>query len=499
MFDIPTFVQRAKALVVAAAALAAIPSLAPAQPYPAQDRAHITAIENGLLPAVVIKGRPLPTETLASRMAATKTPGVSITFFENGRIRWAKAYGLADIASGRPVTPQTLFQAASISKAVTATAAMRLVQDGRLNLDDDVNLGLKSWKLPDSAFTTHRKVTLRELLSHTAGLRGFSIPGYGPGLALPSTIQILNGEAPANTPAVVSDTEPGQRYLYANGGYIIVELLMTDATGEAFPDLMRELVLDPAHMASSAYDQPLPLALAARAATGYFINGQPLPGGRYTYPELGPAGLWTTPSDLARFAIALQNARTGSSQGILAKATALGMMTRRLNDFGLGLNLGPPDGPAMFQHGGSNQGFQADLHAFTGGSRQGVAIMTNGDGGRILIPDILRAVSKAYGWRIERPREVEIARLSPAQLAAPTGIYEIPGVATFTVTAEDGRLYGTAAALGPARFELLPETPTRFFVLANGMTAAFAKDPDGVIRKVAIGGPFGDFQAVRRH
>ena len=498
MFDILTLVQRMNALVFAAAALVVIPSFAAAQPYSAEDQAHITAIENGLLPAVVIKGRPLPTETLASRMAATKTPGVSIAFFENGRIRWTKTYGLADVASGRPVTPQTLFQAASISKAVTATAAMRLVQDGRLSLDEDVNLGLKSWKVPDSAFTTERKVTLRELLSHTAGLRGFSIPGYAPGLPLPSTIQILNGEAPANTPAVVSDTEPGQRYLYSNGGYVIVELLMTDTTGEAFPDLMRKLVLTPAQMTSSAYDQPLPLALVPQAATGYFVNGQPLSGGRYTYPELGPAGLWTTPSDLARFAIALQNARAGSSQRILTKATARVMMTRRLNNFGLGLNLGPPDGPAMFQHGGSNQGFQADLHAFTGGSRQGVAIMTNGDGGRILIPDILRAVSKAYGWRIERPREVEIVRLSPAELAALTGVYEIPGVTTLTVTVEDGRLYETAAALGPDRFELLPETPTKFFVLANGTTAEFAKDPDGVIRKVAIGGPFGDFQAVRR-
>ena len=198
-----------KALFLVAFALANIPSLAMTQPITAEDRVHIAAIERDLPPAVTIKGRPAPlAESLAERMSATKTPGVSIAFFEDGRIRWTRTYGFADVAARRPVTPETLFQAASISKPVTAMAALRLVQDGRLDLDADINSRLTEWRVPASGFTAERKVTLRELLSHTAGLTVHGFEGYPPGQALPSAVQILEGRAPANSPPVVPT--PGQ-------------------------------------------------------------------------------------------------------------------------------------------------------------------------------------------------------------------------------------------------------------------------------------------------
>ena len=487
-----------KPVLLFAALLAALPNLAMTQSITPEDQAHIAAIERDLPPAVVIKGRPAPAiESLAERMAATRTPGVSIAFFEDGRIRWTRTYGLADVASRRPVTPATLFQAASVSKPVTAMAALRLVQEGQLDLDEDVNARLTAWKVPASPFTAERKATLRGLLSHTAGLTVHGFDGYGPGKALPDAVEILEGRPPANSPPVVSDARPGERWVYSGGGYVVAQLLMTETTGTAFPDLMRDLVLRPAHMASSTYAQPLPAALVAAAATGYLADGEPLPGGRNSYPELGPAGLWTTPSDLARFAITLQEAFAGQSQTILDTATARLMLTPQINNFGLGLFLSPPGEPAWFEHGGDNLGFHAEMFAFTGGRREGVAIMTNGEGGRVLIPEILRAVAKTYGWSHARTEVRDLALLSPAELAALTGVYEIPGVARLTVTSDGGKLYLSALPLGPAPLELLPQTPSRFFMLSNGVTVEFIKDATGVPGKLAISGQFGDFQATR--
>lgn len=487
-----------KALLVAVAAWMMVSGAAGAQPYSAQDQAHIAAIEAGLLPPAVIKGRPMPARSLTKRMTETHVPAVSIAFFEDGRIRWAKAYGLADVAAGRPATPQTLFQAASISKPVTAAGALRLVQDGKLSLDDDVNARLKAWNVPSSAFTAERKVTLRGLLSHTAGLTVHGFPGYPPGHALPTMAEILNGAPPANSPAVVSDAKPGDRWSYSGGGYMVAELLMTEATGEAFPALMKRLVLDPAGMRRSAYEQPLSAARGGEAATGYFVSGQPLPGGRYAYPELAPAGLWTTPSDLARFAIALQNAHDGKSGQLLNQATVKTMLTRQIGDFGLGLNLGPASGPAIFEHGGSNQGFQSELRAFTGGERQGVAIMTNGDGGTALIGEIVRAVAQAYGWSGLGPVERNTVQVDLALLATYQGVYEVPGVTTVSITLKGGRPFVVASALGPNPSELFATSPTQFFVLENGVTLEFIKDAQGAVAKARIGGPYGTFEAARK-
>jgi CubicO group peptidase (beta-lactamase class C family) len=487
---------------IVAVALIAFAAASPAWAAPAAtttDQAHIAVIETGLLPAVVIAGRPTPTRTLAAEMAANHTPGVSIAFFENGAIRWTRTYGLADVAAGRPVTAETLFQAASISKPVSATAALRLAQDGKLNLDEDVNVRLRGWKVPATAFTAERKVTLRGLLSHTAGLSQHGFPGYPPGHALPTPAQVLSGQAPANTPAVVSEAKPGERWSYSGGGYVVAQVLMTDVTGRAYPDLMRDLVLRPAGMTHSAYAQPLPDAMAGQAATGYFANGQPLPGGRYAYPELAPAGLWTNPSDLAHFAIALQNAYAGSSDRLLKPATARMMLTRGMGDFGLGLNVGPAGGPAMFEHGGSNQGFQSEMRAYLGGSRQGVVIMTNGDGGLVLIGEIVRAVAQTYGWAGQGPETRVVLSVPQAELATDAGDYVVAGVATLTVSAPgDGRLLVLAPPLGPKPFELLSDRPGHFFVLESGVTMEFIRDAAGAVSSARIGGPYGAYDAPRK-
>jgi CubicO group peptidase (beta-lactamase class C family) len=233
---------------------------------------RIARIENGLLPAVVIKGQPPAPMTIAGRMAHYKVPGASVAFFDHGQIIWTSGYGFADVAAKKPVTPGTVFQAASISKPVTALAALRLVEDGKLNLDEDVNVKLHTWKVPENTFTEKEKVTIRRILSHSAGLTVHGFPGYASDEPVPTVVQILNGEKPANTDPIRVDVVPGTLWRYSGGGFVVLQTLLSDVTGKPFPQIMSELVLRPAGMTHSTYEQPLPKNRSSEA-NAYRGNG----------------------------------------------------------------------------------------------------------------------------------------------------------------------------------------------------------------------------------
>jgi CubicO group peptidase (beta-lactamase class C family) len=205
-------------------------------PVAAPETSRIRRVETGLLTAVVLKGHSTRMQ-LADRMAYFSVPGVSIAVINNGEIEWAKGYGLMEAGDRMPVAPRTRFQAASISKPVTALAALALVQQGVLSLDEDVNRKLKSWRVPDTQFTAREKVTLRRLLNHSAGTTGADVGSYAAGQALPTLVQALNGEKPAHTPPIRVDVRPGSTWRYSGGGYSVVQLLMTEATGKPFARL----------------------------------------------------------------------------------------------------------------------------------------------------------------------------------------------------------------------------------------------------------------------
>lgn len=336
--------------------------------------------------------------TMAQLMERFRVPGVSIAVIKDFKIHWAKGYGYADVTSGAPVTRETMFQAASISKPTAAIGVMRLVQEGKLALDTDVNTYLKSWKLPAGEFTRDRPVTLRSLLSHTSGLGdGFGFPGYHPKESLPTVVQILNGEKPSNTGRVLMERPPYSAFKYSGGGVTIVQLAATDTTGRPFAELMKSLVLDPIGMTSSGFDQPLSPErdrLAARAHNG---RGMAMDAKWHVYPELEAAGLWTTPSDLAKMAIEIQNAIEGRST-VLTAASAREMVTPvGVGDFAVGFGLRRLAEGWYFSHGGSNWGFQCDLTAHVR-KGYGVAIMTNADGGSPLITELRNRVAAAYNW-----------------------------------------------------------------------------------------------------
>jgi CubicO group peptidase (beta-lactamase class C family) len=309
---------------------------------------------------------------------------VGVAVIDDWKVEWARGYGAAK--------KDTLFQAASISKPVTAMAVMRLVEEEQLDLDQDVNEKLAGWKIAENEHTKKEKVTLRRLLSHSAGLTVHGFPGYPPGEPVPTLVQVLDGKEPANTDPVRVDLAPGSQWRYSGGGYCAIQQLLVDVTGKEFPALMREMVLDPLGMKDSTYQQPLPENLEKRAATGLLITGIPVKGKWHTYPEMAAAGLWTTPEDLARFVVELL--KPGR---VLSKETTRKMLTVVKGGYGLGISVQGKDKSLLISHGGNNAGYSCFLVGFTK-TGQGAVVMTNSDAGNPLIQEILQRLAKEYGW-----------------------------------------------------------------------------------------------------
>lgn len=448
----------------------------PARPQisPSAVEARAARVESGLLPPIVISGRPVSTMTLAERMKALKVPGVSIAVITGDAVEWAKGYGVTEAGMTTPVTPRTLFQAASISKPVTALAALRLVEQKKLVLDEDVNLRLRSWKVPGNEFTKTEKVTLRRLLSHTAGLTVHGFGGYAAGEPVPTLVQVLDGAKPANSAAVRVDATPGAIMRYSGGGFTVAQQLMIDVAGRTFPDLMADLVLRPVGMDDSTYEQPLPGLRQGQAASGHTSDGRVLPGRYHTYPEMAAAGLWTTPTDLAKFLLEIRRAFEGRS-AVLSQAMAGEMTTAVKPGYGLGLSLSGSGASLSLGHGGANEGFRCEMIIFPEIGR-GAVIMTNGDRGGILASEVLRSIAREYHWPAFNPIEKKVVSVDPKALAALEGRYELQPGHILEIKAVAGTLF---VIDGQDRIELYPESETRFFETAEGHTLVFVKGPDG--------------------
>ncbi len=443
-----------------------------AAPAPAVDP-RIARIEAELVPATTIRGAPADDLTLQGRMAHFKIPAVSVAVVDRGELAWARAYGAVE-PGGAPATTGTLFQAGSISKPVAAMVALRLVQDGVLALDQDVNARLKSWHVPPSAAAGGEKVTLRRLLSHTAGLTVHGFPGYEAGGPVPGLVAVLDGAPPANTPPVRVDVRPGTKWSYSGGGYTVMQQLVIDATGRPFPDVARDLVLEPLGMSDSTYQQPLPAGRRASAATGTTASGEPVKGRWHTYPEMAAAGLWTTPTNLARVIVELQ-----SGHRVLSAATAQTMLTPVMEEYGLGLRIAGSGAGRRFWHGGDDAGFQALLVASTARG-WGAVVMVNSDRGRTIADDIVRAIARAYEWPGYPPGEVrDVIALPAERLGRYEGTFEGEGL-KLAVARADGGLVLYDPGDPSDRLPLHASSETSFFATDEALEVEFVVEGDAV-------------------
>ena len=430
-------------------------------------------VEEGLLAALQVADRPAETYGITERMQRYRIPALAVAAIDDGEVAWATGYG---------AHATTLFQAASISKAVAAVGVLALVEHGVLHLDDDVNVHLRNWHLPASEHTAERPVTLRHLLSHTAGLTVPGFPGYPVGTAVPSVPDLLSGRDGSATPAVESFAVPGTVSQYSGGGSTIVQQLVCDVTGHSFADLMHELVLAPLGMVDSAYEQPLAPARAARAAVAHDDLGNPVPGGFHVYPELQAAGLWTTAVDLARWVIGVQQILRGERSGPISTETARLMVTPVLDHgpFGLGPELDGEGALRRFGHSGRNEGFNSQADGLIELPVGGV-VMATGQAAS-MVAEVRRALAAEYGWGPLDQRTLDVVEVDPAVLRGYTGRYAGPFGRPMRLQYADGELFSPASY---GRRRMFPLSATTFVDEETGATLEIEHDGTAV-RRIAV-------------
>lgn len=440
---------------------------------------RIERVINNLLPAAALKGKFGSPKTLSERLAHHQVPGISIAVINDFEIEWARGFGVCEAGTTSEVTPDILFQAASISKPIFALAVMRLVQEERISLDEDVNTYLTSWRIPAIADWQPR-ITLRQLLSHTAGLTVHGFPGYRNSEPLPTTIQVLNGEPPANTDKVEVNLIPGLHFRYSGGGTTIAQQVLVDVLKRPFSEIMLELVLAPLGMTYSTYEQPLPIDCLSRAATAHFPPGIPLEGKHHVYPEMAAAGLWTTPSDLAKVGVELMQVLRGSTPATWSKETIEEMLrpqkpeqSKETNEVFVGLGFYAAGGISdrfYFFHNGGNEGF-ASFMRFYPHLGKGAVIMLN-SGEFDLIEEVMRSIALEYEWPDVFLPEKTIVTLSQIDLYS--GLYLTESGLQFKIISRSGNLFLQCGQQPLLQF--FPTSDLEFFAKAVNTSICFEKD-----------------------
>lgn len=354
---------------------------------------RIDNVENSLSPLVSIEGESL--WNLQERMRQYKTPGLSITVIKDYKIDWTKSYGQISNDYKNEVTNETVFQAGSISKFVNALAIMKLCEQNNIELDSDINSHLTSWKFPYK--NSSDKITLRQILSHTGGLSMSGFSGYKKAENLPTTIEILEGNGPANSEKVISIIPANQEFKYSGGGTTISQLILTDNANVTYENFISNYIFTPLKIENSFYSIQEE-KYTKNISSGHTRKGKPLKNNYNFYPESAAAGLWTTTSDLANILIDFQLSLNDNEGKILSKESAVEMIKPVLNNSnsGLGVFLEKQGENIYLQHSAATRGFRGKFFISAKGGN-GVVILTNGTSIKIL-EEIIRSVAITYNW-----------------------------------------------------------------------------------------------------
>lgn len=433
---------------------------------PTALESEIAAVTEGLRPLTPIKGEDTRW-ALEERMRHYRIPGVSLCVIRRGEIQWSQGFGVTASGGDGAVTKTTLFQACSMSKPLAALCIMMLAEEGRLDIDAPVNTQIKSWSLPESPHTVDKPVTLRHIMSHTGGLSVSGFEGYDRNADLPSTLQILTGEAPAKSPPVFSIAPPGEQEIYSGGGTTVLQRILEEQENRPFAETLNDRMLKPLGMCNSGFWQPLPDTLAPKAACGHNEEGDLIEGGWRVFPELAAAGLWTTAEDYARFLIALRYAEQHASPLPLEPSTIEEILTPAVNSsFGLGPETRGDGAARRFGHSGGNVGYRCDSLIYQE-SGDGAVVLTNGNGrdggGWTFIQEILAAIATVYNWPDFVRAPVTPISLTESQLVQYVGSYTFHNAGPqdmLHVSLDDGRLL-IRMGDGPAQ-PVFPVSPSVF-------------------------------------
>ena len=450
--------------------------------YPAGIEEKIRQVETNLSGWASVEGE--KPWTIADRMKQLNINGLSIAVINDNQIEWLKTYGWADVTEKRPVTEKTLFQAASISKSLNGVGVLKLAQEGRIDLNTDINQYLTSWKFPYNGQYGTKQITLAALLSHTAGLTVHGFPGYETGDTIPTLPQILDGAAPANTRAVRSMSEPGKNYVYSGGGVTVSQLAVMDVTRLPYDVFMQKNVLDPMGMNSSFFMQPPPKSKKKMLATGYGADGKEIPGKYYIYPEQAAAGLWTNPADLCKYIIETQLSWKGMSGKVLTHEMTKLRLTPVLQESAYGVFVSRKNSSVYFSHSGGNEGFRS---YYVGDLEEGVgmAIMVNSDNGSIL-EEIANSVATVYEWKdYNKPVIKKVVKVADTLLDKYVGKYKF-GEETVIIKKEGRDLF--INAFGDLFWKAYFTSDTDFFVMEYKADMKFQISSEGRVTGFFMGG-----------
>lgn len=379
-------------------------------------------LEHGLRGYYVIKGQ-TESASLLSTMERYKIPGVSIAAIHDGRYVLVKAYGYKDSSTRQLLTPEDLLQAASISKPITVLGALKLANEGKFDLDANINNYMTDkWRLGDNQFTKTQPVTARLLMAHLGGINVAGFPGIDRSISkLPTIIDVLNGKKPyLTTEAVKVVATPGSKFAYSGGGISILQLAIMNITGEDFASWMRAEVLQPFAMQNSTFKEPLPESYQHLASSAHDKDGIVYKGKYHSYPEEAAAGLWTNPVDLIGVLNHLKMAYYGhcSPLGIESGLFRQMFTPQKPSPFGLGFMLESTPDVFTFGHDGVNDGFQSKMIAFVTphGSKaklldDSLVVMTNSDNGHYVLDSVVNAFTDAYGINYHPPVQINPERL----------------------------------------------------------------------------------------
>jgi len=439
----------------------------------------IVEFESSLVPSIQVVSEPR-FYRLKDRMEHYKVPGIQITIVENGKLVWNKGYGISRVDDGIAVDSQTIFQAGSISKSLTAFTVMKLVEQDVLDLDEDISKYLKTWKLPESKFTKDTIITLRMLLSHTSGMNNSNHPGFPQGESLPTLNQLLNGYE--RYKKVDFDTLPNVRYKYSNTAYAVIQKVLEDVTNNSFGSIAKKEVLEPLGMKHSffypfQYDEE-----ETDISFAYNRKGEVVKDYWFNAASLTSGGLWTTAEDLATFLVAFQEV-LDANKGLISQQNAQDMITRVKANYGLGFNLKKEEDSLVFYHTGKNRGFTNMMIASKTG-KNAIVVLTNGDNGGYLFSEIIRGISHLKNWDFLQPKELNTVEVSVDILKTYEGIYQL---------VLDGEIYTLKIELKGEHLQLIDLdennktyplralSETKFRDIDDGEKVDFLKDENGAV------------------
>ncbi|GAB4185850.1 MAG: hypothetical protein Tsb0015_03160 [Simkaniaceae bacterium] len=439
-------------------------------------REKISQVETSLLPAIAINDLPILKRHLSRQMKKYGVPAVSIAVINDGKLEWARAYGVIEANTNREINTATSFQAGSINKPIAAFGALALVQNKTLELNEDINKKLSSWKTPESPFTKHNAVTLKHLLNHTSGFNGIGFAGYKANEPIPSLLEILNGVRPANNFPLQITFTPGKKVAYSGGGYCVMQQLIEEAAQLSFADFMERTVFRPLSMTHST--MRFPFLDNGNTAHAHSADGKPMSGGFKTYPESAAAGLWSTPADIAKWLIHIQNSLLGQEQHmVLNQETLHQMITPDITPFGLGPLVNGEGNTLNISHKGFNDGFTCEFIAYPYLGK-GAVVMTNSNNGICLVDEILRSIAFVYQWPSYQPEHKNSLPLTSEDLRKHIGRYGTDPQKNDSndvfVSEKQGELF-LHFGCADIPYKLYKEKENKFFLIESGFEILFKK------------------------